>query len=368
MEANQLDTLISAKGNPCISVIIPTFRVAPQRMQNQELFRKAMAEARSLLTDKVLSAQNKEMLLARLDNLSEGIDMTHLLDGLGFFVSDGVATKVLFPFPVSEKIAINDSFEIRDLLRMKQFLSPYYILVMGKKIIRLFIANGDVPREILDDHFPLQLEEEYEYSPPSRGTSYGNTLKAFEKDKGILSTIHLRSSLKHVDDILSQYLTEEKRKIVLAGTKTLTNDFENLTTHGENIVATIEGSFRDRNSSELGLTSWAAFSESVSKENDQLLLQFLEQKLNRVVYGIREVWNASNEGRGLILFVEKDYLQPAYLNSNRELELVVDKDYLPVSDAVSELIKSVYHKNGRVVFVDNDKLSNYERIALVLRY
>jgi hypothetical protein len=39
-----------------------------------------------------------------------------------------------------------------------------------------------------------------------------------------------------------------------------------------------------------------------------------------------------------------------------------------VTDAVDDLIEMVLEKNGRVTFVDNDMLKDYNRIALITRY
>lgn len=368
MEANQFSKLIAAKGSPSVTMVVPTFRVSPERQQNKEIIRKAVTKVKAFLEHEKVSSAQKELLLKRLGELTEGIDTTHLLDGIGFYLSEGIAEKVLFPFTVAEKISIDESFEIRDLLNLQQFLSPYYVLVIGKKIIRLFRAKGDELEEVSDNHFPLQLEEEYEYSPPSLGSSYGHSLKAFEKDKGILSTIHLRSSFKHVDDALAEYLNLQDGKIILAGTKTLTTDFENITSHRKSIVAKIEGSFRDKSLAELALAAWPAYVNWVTEENNQLLGKLDERKLNDVVYGIHNVWKAANEGRGLVLLVEKDYQQRAFLKDNGDIVLSPQQQFPLVRDAVGEIIKMVSRKNGKVVLVENDKLVNYEKIALLLRY
>lgn len=368
MEANQISKLIVAKGSPSVSAIIPTFRVSPERQQNQEIIRKAITKVKAFLEHEKISSRQKELLLKRLSELTEGIDTTHLLDGIGLYLSEGIAEKVLFPFPVTEKISIEETFEIRDLLNLQQFLSPYYVLVIGKKMIRLFRAKGDELEEVSDDHFPVQLEEEYEYSPPSLGSSYGHSLKAFEKDKGILSTIHLRSSFKHVDDALTQYLNLQEGKIILAGTKPLTTDFENISSHRKSIIAKIEGSFRDKSLSELALAAWPVYVSWVIEENDRLLGQLDERKPNDVVYGIRNVWKAASESRGLVLLVEKDYQQRAFLKDNGDIVLSPQQHFPLIPDAVGEIVRAVYEKNGRVVFVERDKLINYEKIALLLRY
>jgi hypothetical protein len=368
MNTEKINKLIEEKGGLCISIILPTFSTGTDRMQNKEIIRKSINKLDETMNSARIQSKDAATLRPRLDRLIEEIDTVHLMEGVGFFVSEKLAEKVIFPFSVQEKVKVNDSFEIEELLMLKQYISRYYVLVIGKKIIRLFKSRGTTLEEISDDNFPFRLEEEYEYSPPSRGSSYGQSLKAFEKDKGILTTIHLRSNLKHVDDAVSRYLAEEEGKIILAGTKTMTEDFENLTRHDKSIVAKIDGSFRDRNFPELEFAAWSAYVNSVNEQNNRLVSQIGERGPNDVVFGVREVSKAAGEGRGLVLFVEKGFKESAYLGEYGDIEKEPARNYKAVENVVSDIVETVYRKNGKVVFVDTGRLGKNEKIALLLRY
>jgi hypothetical protein len=368
MNTEKINKLIEEKGRLCISIIVPTFSRGTDRMQNKEIIRKSIGKLDDIMNLEKTSSRDATILRPRLDKLIEELDTAHLMGGVGFFVSGELAEKVIFPFSVQEKIKVDDTFEIEELLMLKQYIARYHVLVIGKKIIRLFKSRGTKLEEISDDNFPFRLEEEYEYSPPSLGSSYGHSLKAFEKDKGILTTIHLRSNLKHVDDALSRYVDDEEGKIILAGTKTMTEDFENLTRHGKSIVAKLDGSFRDRNFSELEFAAWSAYVNSVDEENNQLVSRLKERAPNEVAFGVHDVVRAAQESRGLVLFVEKGYKESAYLDGYGNIEAEPGVNLQFVDDVVSHIIELVYRKNGKVVFVDTGKVGHNKKIALLLRY
>jgi Bacterial archaeo-eukaryotic release factor family 3 len=369
MDSKELDDLVYTKGGPCISIIVRTYRLSPSRMQNKEIIQQATARAERILEHKGLSTENRQLLIDRLKALSLDIDFEHTQDGLGIFVSRNTFKKVLFPFPVSQKIIIDDSFETRDLVYLQQFLTPYHVLVLTKKTIRLFSAIGDKLEELKDEHFPVVHEDDYEYAPPSRGTSFGTTLKAFEKDKGIISAIRLRSTLKLADARLSFYLRDESAKIVIAGSKTIRTDFENETTNKRRIAGSVAGSYSKDNQTELGQSCWSAYAKYQMRQNELLVDQLKEEDMKNVVYGIRNVWKATQEGKGLILFVEKNYMRKAYREANDlRIHLSPLKNSTVINDIVDDIMESVYRKKGKIVFAESGELRDFDRIALLLRY
>ena len=370
MDTKTVNTLIDTKGDNCISMIIPTFRFSLDRQLNTEIIRKATTKIKDLLDSKAISAEDKHLLLSELESLTKNIDVTHLMDGLGFFISPKVFHRVEFPFPVEEKIIVSDTFETRDLFYLQHLLASYHALIITKKIVRLFAASGNTLEEIKDNHFPLKHEDEYEYAPPTPGTSYGGTLKAFEKDKGTLSATRFRSTLKQADDMLSAYVSSKESKIILVGTKNLLSDFERLTDHKERIAGRITGSYNEKNFAELPNQCWSAYVNHLREESKLRVKDLEEKNIRDVVYGIRDVWKATQEGKGLMLLVEKDYRRKAYKKvDDVQIHLSPGEGYTTlIPDAVDDVIEQVYGKNGKVVFVDKNELENFDHIALVLRF
>jgi hypothetical protein len=181
----QLKSLQKNKGNICISIILPTNRLSPERRVDEIRMKFAINSAKQLLQYKYATNDN-ELLKDSIDEIYKKIEFIHNTDGIGLFVSTNFQLLVQFPFSVEEKIIVGDSFEVRDLIYKKNISTPYLVILLSKKTIRLYNGVLDKLTEIIDDNFPKTYEEEYEYNPPSRGNPSAGVsiVRNYEKKKG----------------------------------------------------------------------------------------------------------------------------------------------------------------------------------------
>src|SRR5690606_6850612 len=117
------DKLLQVRQGPCLSVIVPQYRLAPERLQNPEMLRKAVRKAKSLAKEHQLPDE----LVKQLDQLSERLTMDYSREGVGIFISPEVSGVVSFPFPVQERVVLDDSFLTRDLYYLQQLTQPYLV-------------------------------------------------------------------------------------------------------------------------------------------------------------------------------------------------------------------------------------------------
>lgn len=371
MAHDSITRLLSEKNKPCLSVIIPQHRLSRERMQNPEILRKAMRKGKSVLKRSEYPASFTQPLIHKLEELAAKLKPEYGPEGLGFFVSPDVAEMVLFPFAVKEKIVLDSSFITRELLCLNELLSACYVLVLSKKDIRLFSARGDQFAEIKDDNFPMVYEEEYEYARSSQGSSYGYALKAFEKDKSILSKMRTDSFYKEGGSRIATYLNQTDFPLLVAGTAKQVTTFKSATGMADKIAGEVTGSFSDKNFFDLRARVWSGFAKYRQREAQNKVAELYEKNtLGKLAKGIQEVWEAAREGRGHVLFVEKDYTHRAYLcHDDPVLYLRPPKGkYSSVPDAVDEIIETVIAKGGQVIFMEANMLKHFDYIALMLRY
>lgn len=78
----------------------------------------------------------------------------------------------------------------------------------------------------------------------------------------------------------------------------------------------------------------------------------------------------AHEGRGRLLLVEEDFHYPARVDESGLHITLADDPAAPdvMDDTVDDIIEEVLRKQGQVVFVENGKLDQHQRIALILRY
>lgn len=368
-----IEQLLAESATPCISVVVPTHRTAPDKIKDLDAVTSAVNLAKNLLTSNYSeSSYDTNTLISKIDELVETIDFVHPQDGIGIFVSPNISKLITFPFPVKEKVKVSHAFERMDLVYYLNTIIDYGVLAISQKKINLFLAKGEELSEINNQDFPLVYEETYEYSKPTKGTSYSNSsLKGFERDKSEIEEIRLKDLLRKADHLLEKYING-KTPLVVSGGKKEISDYTQVTKFEKQIIGKVTGSY---NNAELQLAklAWAAVKD-YQKSQNQIILSFLHELFGRelVAAGIEDVWKQANEGKGLELYISKDFECSAYIsNDGYDLKLQppsATHQYTYSVDVIERLINTVRDKRGKVVFLEKEQLADFDDIALQMRY
>lgn len=359
------------KGNICVSIIVPTHRLSPERRVDKPEVERAIAQAKLVLEHDHGVSQFTPLQTA-IDELYNNIDFTHNSDGLGLFVSANTRLLVHFPFPVKEKVVVGPNFEMRDLLYKMNYADPYFALLLNEKEIRLFEGSWEELKEIKNQDFPQQYEEAFSYQSPTRSApgSVHPQVKTVEKDRSLLEEIRVTNFFRATDELLAGYL-ENDTPLIVAGTGKEFSWFENISTYKSNIIDTISGNYSHAGLDEITHKTWPVMHAHLQHIREQLVIEFEERVGERLgISGIQEVWQAAKEGRAFKLLVEKDFCKPGFLEKD-DSHLFLHPPQTPhqvVTDVVDDIIEMVLKKNGQVFFTDNDMLKDYQRIALITRY
>ena len=372
MLSNDLQTLSAERSDVCISIIMPTHRLSPGRRTDPIELDNTMENVKLDLQKKYDNETIAPLMLA-MDELYEQVDFMHNIEGIGLFVSSYVKKIIPFFFPVKERVTIDRTFDIRDLLYESYYDIPYVVLQLSQKETRLFNSRLNSLNEIIDSHFPRKYENEYEYSRHTRGNSNAghSFVKEVEKDKSAMDEIRFKNFFRETDKLLNSYLNNGIPLIVTGENKDLSY-FRQVTTHEERIACNIPGNYATYNEHELGALTWQAMKLFQDNNKEKLVRDFKEKTGEGLgITGLDNIWKAVQEGRGYKLLVEKDYSVPGYLPDNDEYDLLLHEPKEPhhiLSDAVSRLITLVLEKNGEVIMLENDVIRDYKRIALTTRY
>lgn len=366
----RLESILRVKEGPCISIILPLHTKSAARSQNATLIEHALQQAIRSLSAKNISGEQVNELTRKIKGLAASIDPNHVLGGIGLFVSANLSERFDFPFPVTACVQIDNSFETRDLFYFIQYNRPYHVLAMSKQAIHLFVAQADSMREIRDGYFPRKILDNYEYARPARANSYSGTLKGFEKDKSILSDLRVFTHLKKATYNLSKYLGNHQAEIVLAGPAKMVHVMRQQHAIASHAIGNIYGTFDQHELNQLAKLAWKVCVEHRKSEIDQMIKTSGEAALALRKRGIRSVWEAASQGKGLLLLVEKELRCRAYHpEGSDQIRLRAPKGrYRVLEDAVDDVIEMVVRKGGRVVFVPENTLAKFERIVLLLRY
>ncbi|MDW8396154.1 MAG: hypothetical protein RMM31_07920 [Anaerolineae bacterium] len=361
MNRYEIQLLQNIRANPCVTITMPSHRTSPDNKQDPIRLKNLVAEA----TDRLLrdfSKRELEPLLKRLEQTTAEIDHEHNLEGLALFVNRDFARVYRLPFPLPERVVIDETFATRDLVYALNRTVRYWAIALAEKPTRLFAGTNDVLVEVTEGEFPLTPE------PPSRaalGRLQGRTDRVGEKPD-----LEARF-IEQLDDAFEPFHKQESLPIVLIGVERLIGAFRKHSRFAGAVVLEIRGNHDSTSAHDLGKLIEPRIGEIIAERGRQALSE-LEAAVGarRCASTIGEVWRYAHEGRGATLLVEQSYHAPARIDATG-LHLLVAEDTTPpevIDDAVDDVIETVIRMGGRVVFVPDGTLREHGRIALVLRY
>lgn len=340
---------------PSVSVLLPTHRTSPDNKQDPIVLKNLIKEVERRLLEEFEERQVKT-IMDQLHEVEASHDHEHNKDGLGIFVNEDLTEIARLPIPVEERVIIDPTFATRDLIRSMNQAEFYYILVLSKKEVSLFEAYRDQVHEVREHGFPIENTHDYL-------TNHAQLQNAEEVDEEV------REFFNSIDKCFDEVYKGNPGELAVVGVERNLAFFHTVTDHKGLIIAEVAGNQEHATTHELGQLVWpevlAALEAAKSNALDHL---GAARGAKKAALGIREVWQTAQEGRGEMILVENSYMQPAIVDGQQiNLDVAVD-DPLSNDDIVDDVIEIVLSMKGKVVFMEDGTLGEYERIAMTLRW
>lgn len=345
MERSLLRIIRSQVDHPNVSILLPTHKTAPDNRQDKMLIKRLFREAKRRLIAEFKNHQIKS-IISKLNKISAGIDVRKNLDGLAIFVNNRFEKVVRLPFPVTERVIIDESFATRDLIRAVNRNISYYTLSVSASFVRLFEAYRDNFSEITESGFPF-------VNPLPRKSNYEESTSV--KDN------RLKEFFNMVDKSFGLIYNQHPMPVVLAGLGRNIALYGQVSNFTDRLITTVEGNYNETSVHDIARTVWPEVRQIMAEKRRQELNKIDDaQGKKRVVSGIEEVWKLAHEGRGELLIVEENFHQAVRAGLNG-FPATTD-------DIVDEIAEKVISTGGRVVFAENGSMSKYDHIVLRLKY
>lgn len=362
MNRNDLRTIKSYEGYPCLTITLPTHRTSPDNKQDPIRVRNLVTQATNRLQES-FSRREVASLLTDLENLTNEIDYTHALDGLAIFVNADVALKFYLPFTLNERVVIDQNFYTRDLVFAMNRTPRYWVLALSEKPTRLYEAvREDLEEVTAGTPFPLT------HGGPGGASSLTNDPAV---NRSALRDEHHRIFFRNVDQALGETMAQDPLPLAVVGVDRFISFFREVGSHNDKLVTTLTGSHDRTSAHELGKLVWPLVKQSLAANRQQALTE-LDTAVGGQRYAstIGEAWRFAREGRGALLLVEEGFHYPARINAGGNGLEPIENPNGPedMDDAVDETIETVLNMGGRVVFFEDGTLAQHDRIALILRY
>lgn len=356
MLSDQLIVMRKHEAPPCISIVIALNGIQAQDRKAALQFIKqytdeAAEHLRTGWPDKAAS------LTSALNELIDNYTTTYSPSdaGIGLYVSESYQQLFRFSFPVQSRVCIGNTFAMREVLYQEQCGFDYLVLHLEEKTVQCYRGRMNKLEQISNEHFPLQFDNEYEYTTSSDR----------EKDRSVVIGLRQKNFYKEADRRLSAYL--HGQPVILSGPPKDIGYFDEVTAHKPQITASIHGNFANVPLRTLEEKIWPAV-RSFMEMRDLEAIRELDDKGARVVDGIREVLHAAKEGRGVKLLIEKDFNSADFTDQVTGRLRTLKPEETHTLDAVEDAMRAVIDKNGEIIFVKDGVLEDHKHIALITRY
>jgi Bacterial archaeo-eukaryotic release factor family 3 len=315
---------------PAVSIILPFEPKMTSKSAITLLLNKAADKVERELIENYPDEMGK-IVMNKLRIIYNSLNFTTHKKSIAIYVSP-VFEKVLYlGIEVEEKVIVDESFEIRDLVYSKKQIHKYLVLLLSGNGSKIYIGNTESFVKIVVDKF-----------------------------------------LHYVDNALGNILNAYQIPLFVLGTDKILGHFKKFTKHSSSIIDYVHGNYEELSPLELlkllqpHVTDWRQVRQ---KE----ILNEIEKaaSANKLAIGMRDVWREAMARKGKLLLVEKNYMYAAEHGSSEEIIYKAIEPYSKFSyikDAVDDVIEKVLENDGDVEFVDEGVLKDFHHIALVKYY
>jgi hypothetical protein len=282
--------------------------------------------------------------------------------GLALYASPLFAKIYFLDTEVPERIIIDDSFEIRDLLLNRKEEKHYLLFLLSSEQCKLFMHTGD---QLL----PVKLE-----APNTIDAYWNDEVERVSNftDPVVFKAKQVEKFIRQMDKELLHVLRHHTLPVFLMGSKSILGLFHTVTHTSTQIKGEVEGNYEDATLSELSAALNPVYEQWKKTVEQDLLLQVEEAAgQKKLAVGIQDVWKNAYEKKGRLLLVEKHYVASGEHVAAGKIvykPTVAQNDFHSAHDVVDDVIEMVIQNGGDVSFVADGMLSGYDHIALIQYY
>ncbi len=376
MNRKDLKFLESHQKYPSVSILVRTHRTMPACEKDPIVVKNLVSEVKERLA-KEFPERDIKKLLENLDSIVNTIDYGHSTDGLAIFVNEDVKFVYSLPFPVENRVAIESTFFVRDILLALNREANYWVLALSETPTRLFYGTGNALSEVVEpvadtlgisrDGFPL------DYVKPDIETFEYRGVESMGRNSHLDSQYlddRKKTFFKTVDELLVRFTAAYKRPLFVVGAEKNIALFDAITKH--KIAGKVHGDFAHKSVRDLEKVIWSEVQKYLDGVSAHKLVELDEAigKLHHAL-GIEQVWRMAYEGRIKDLFVEDGYTVAGVIDKEHRERIMLATDPKGpnvTDDLVNLLMEMVLDKGGTITFFKPGMLKNYGQIAAILRY
>lgn len=366
LTAGLLRDLRATRPYPALSLTMPTHRRAPDNAQDAVRLRNLVTEASNRLeADPAVTREIRTAVREQLDRAVAEVDTRRALDALVVLATADEYQIWQVPRTAPERVVLSDTYLTRNLVAAKAQARPFWVLTVSADHATLWSGTADAVRQESRSGFPLRAP--HEPPNPQREERVGDTPSTFSNED-------TRHFLRTVNEHLRTLLASDPRPLYLVGLAPALSLLDEVGEASRSAVGRVaKGAPADTTPAEL-LKELRPALDSHRKHTVEEIEGRLDAARGSHSFagGLDEVWAAVREGRAGLVAVEEHFQRTVEVTEGH-LEPVDPASAQEAAgqareDIVDELIEAALDSGAEVVFLADDSLSSYGRIAAALRY
>jgi Bacterial archaeo-eukaryotic release factor family 3 len=345
---------------PAVSIIMPFTPVITLKKTLEYSLKNVMGKVEAMLSTHY-TVEKAIPVIIKLRNLISSLNYNTHKKSIAIFVSPVVEKVYYFGIEMEEKIVIDPSFTISDLVCCKKEKQEYLILLLSDKFSKMYLGDG-TQLELIKSNSLINTQGSENITAEKMADF------AFVADQKECIT---NMFLFQMDQGLSIILKSYPLPVFVIGQEKLLEHFKKITKNDENLVHFIHGNYEEASESDLGCVMKHFLSFWNKLKQQHLLKQIKKAKeQNKLRIGIEEISKATTGNRGKLLIVEKKLVNHSQTSKTYNPFFKTDSncnEVFFIKDEVDDIIKNVFENGGDVEFIDDELLKDHRHIVLIER-
>lgn len=353
-----LQKLGKERNEPCLTISLNTHRTHPDNARDVILLKNLLNEAEERVINE-FDKRRVAALLSKIATVQSRIDVNYNLDSLHLFLSNDTEEIVKTPWPIHKnQVHISGSFAVRPLINAYTRSEPYLIMLLSQSGAHLYEAiNDGIIKEIKNNDFPF--------------TENIQTIFYAERT----------SDPEYVDDLIRGYFNKIDKALVKVYNETDLNCVVVCTTNNYSLLMQVADkpnayhgyvniSYNKRAPHQIVQQTWELV-KGLQQQRKTEAIKDVKEAVSRgkVLTDLQEIYQAAIDGRGDLLIVHNDFVQPVLMIGDRNFDLI-DDPLSPgaIDDISSNIAWEVLMKRGKTVFTTQEEVKDLGEIVLKTRY
>ena len=288
-------------------------------------------------------------IMEKLHSLYQKIDFNTQSKGVAIYVSPMFEKIIYLNMEVVQNICVSDSFNIKDLLKLKRISGNYNVLVLSDNESTMYSIEKGIARRV-----------------------FASTKMSAENDScktmPVQNMDRRHMFLRNTDNVLDNLLSAYPYPLFVAGNATMLNQFKENSRNESSVIEYFIGEDLEKHGSKI-VALLKPFVEDLKLLNQKKLIAALRtaELQGRLLCGLGNVVRAVTAHTGTILFIEENYLwQKGKLHNGVVfMKPGVVNPYSYVKDTIGFIIEKMLEHGGTVEIAERNSLHPYQHIALI---